>query len=150
MNLNSRGTLHPRWIEAVQRPLDGFLNCELELYDVDMLDNGANYDWRTNTGANGGATILFTGPAQLQVYRFTLTMDAPAGSVDQVRSARFTIDHEDIAGVTVRKGQMVRVTSAPNDPSLEHYQYVVNSGFNSASSFRRTIECEVDMARVVE
>lgn len=75
-------------------------------------------------------------------------MDAPAGSVDQVRNVRFTLNKTISEGIDIRKGQIVRVTSCPLDSSLERYQYIVNSGLNSGWSFRRTIETEVDMARV--
>lgn len=149
MNLNKRPAIDPRWIDAAQPTLDGFINCTIELLDMNHVEDGQDYDWRTNQGANVEPEVLFTGEAQIQVYRFTLTMDAPVGSVDQTRNARFTVNHPDIAGVDVRKGQRVVVTSCPNDPALERFQYVVNSGFNSGSSFRRTIETEVDMARVM-
>jgi hypothetical protein len=149
MGINARSTLHPRWINSVQNTLDGFISCTISLYDQDLLQTGTDYDWRANTGATVEPTLLFSGPAQIQVYRFTLTMDAPVGSVDQTRNARFTINHEEMAGVVVRKGQRVFVDSCPHDPTLEKYQYVVNSGFNSGASFRRTIETEVDMARVM-
>lgn len=150
MGINNRSAIHPRWVRSADPVLDGFINCTISLYDAQLLQDGAqSYDWRTNTNANADPTLLFTGEAQLQVYRFTLVMDAPAGSVDQVRNARFTIEHEDIANVVVRKGQRIFVDACENDHTLEKYQYVVNSGFNSGSSFRRTIETEVDMARVM-
>lgn len=149
MNLNSRPAQDPRWVNAADNTLDGFLSCTIELYAKDQIDDGQAYNWKTNTGAGGTNTLLFAGDAQLQVYRFTLTMDAPAGSVDQVRSVRFTIKGEDIEGVDVRRGQTIRVTSCDNDPTLERYQYIVNSGLNSGAAFRRTIETEVDLTRVI-
>lgn len=150
MNLNSRPTADPRWIEHVQNPLDGFINCEIDVLDMHLSsDDGRNYDWRTNQGATGAPTILYSGLAQLQVYRFTLTMDAPVGSVDQVRNVRFTLPRKTALELNIRKGMQVRVNSCPNDPALTRYQYVVNSGLNSGWGFRRTIETEVDMARVI-
>jgi hypothetical protein len=149
MGINARGSVDPRWRRAADYTLSGWVNCTISLYDAQLLNDGTGYDWRTNTGANADPTLLFTGEAQMQVYRFTLVMDAPAGSVDQVRNARFTIAHTDIEGVTVRKGQRIIEDSFPNETTLEKYQYVVNSGLNSGWSFRRTIETEVDMARVM-
>jgi hypothetical protein len=149
MGLNARPSVDPRWRSHTDPTLDGWINCTISLYDAQLLENAADYDWKTNTGANAAPTLLFSGEAQMQVYRFTLVMDAPAGSVDQVRNARFTVDHKDIGDIFIRKGQRVFVDACPNDPTLEKYQYVVNSGFNSPWSFRRTIETEVDMARVM-
>ena len=107
----------------------------------------------TTTGARTRVRTqsLWSGEAQAQVYRFTLTMDAPVGSVDQVRNVRFTADARgELNSLDIRKGMRVRVVSCEKNPSLERYQYVVNSGLNSGSNFRRTIETEVDMARVVD
>lgn len=149
MGINNRPSVHPRWNRSADHPLGGFINCTISLYDAQLLQDGAGYDWRTNANANSDPTLLFSGEAQMQVYRFTLVMDAPAGSVDQVRNARFTIDHADIEGVVIRKGQRIFIDACESDSTLEKYQYVVNSGFNSGSAFRRTIETEVDMARVM-
>lgn len=149
VNLNKRPVIDPRWKTSVQSPLDGFLNCEIELLDMHLDEDGVGYNPVTNTGGDSAPEVLFSGSAQMQVYRFTLTMDAPVGSVDQVRNARFTVRLDEIGDVDIRKGQRVRITSCPDDPALERFQYVVNSGFNSGSAFRRTIETEVDMARVV-
>lgn len=149
MNLATRSAIDPRWQAAAGVVLDGFLNCEIELWDQEMTADASNFNWKTNTGSGGSSTLLFAAPAQLQIFRFTLTMDAPAGSVDQIRSVRFTLDRNLVEGINVRRGQSVRVTSCPSDSTLEHYQYVVNSGINSPSAFRRTIETEVDMTRVI-
>lgn len=149
MGINNRGIFHPNYRLASDQVFDRLVSCTISLYDAQLLSDGVGYDWRTNTNANSDPTLLFTGEAQLQVYRFTLVMDAPAGSVDQVRNVRFTVNHKDIENVTIRKGQRIFVDLCPDDHTLEKYQYVVNSGLNSGKSFRRTIETEVDMARVM-
>jgi hypothetical protein len=150
VNLNKRPIVSDKWIESVQPTLDGFVNCEIEILDVHQDQDGRDYDWRTNTGGSAEPTVLYSGEAQFQVYRFTLTMDAPVGSVDQVRSGRFTLKQTaDVAELNIRKGQMIRVTHAPMNPSLTKFQYNINSGLNSGVPFRRTIEVEIDMARVV-
>lgn len=150
MNLNKRPIISEQWINSVQPTLDGFLNCEIELLDMKTEEDwNAGYDWKANTGT-AVPDVLWSGAAQIQVYRFTLTVDAPVGSVDQTRTVRFTMPMADIAGIHIRKGQRIRVTSCDNDPEVMTYQYNVVSGLNSGAGFRRTIECEVDMARVVE
>jgi hypothetical protein len=152
VNLNSRLALDPRFRLAGSEALGGFINCTIDLYDMNWGQDGKadEYNWQTNSGATVEPTLLIGGvDAQIQVYRFTLTMDAPVGSVDQVRTVRFTINSEDADGIDIRQGQMVRVTSCEGDSALERYQYTVNSGINSPVSFKRTIECEVDMKRIV-
>jgi len=151
MNLVTRPIIGEQWREATGQVADGFLNCTIELYDQEQIDDGDNYNWQTNAGAGSASTLLWAGPAQVQVFRFTLTMDAPVGSVDQLRSVRFTIDANDpvIKELDIRRGQSVRVITCPMNHTLTRYQYVVNSGLNSGSSMRRTIETEVDMTRVI-
>jgi hypothetical protein len=130
--------------------MSGFLNCTIDLLDMNMGEDGDDYNWYTNEGAYTEPTRLMSGvSAQLQIFRFTLVMDAPVGSVDLTRTVRFTVASADAEGIDIRKGMMVRVTDCPGDDTLTRYQYIVNSGINSPWSFRRTIETEVDMARVV-
>jgi hypothetical protein len=134
----------------VQAPLDGLDNCVIQLWDHHLVDDGADYDWRTNTGGHADATLLFEGPAQYQVYRYTLVTDGPIGSVDQIRTVRFTIKKSLInPAVKARKGQRIVITECANDDSVTSFRYVVASALNSGSAFRRTIEAEVDMAQVV-
>lgn len=147
-NLAGRRILGPEWSNAAQGPLDGMQNCTIELLDMRTEIQG-EYSWVTNTGGTAAPVVVYSGEAQMQVYRFTLTMDAPVGSVDQVRNARFTVSRDLIGDIDIRKGMQIRVTACDDNPTLTTYQYVVNSGFTSGSALRRTIETEVDMARVV-
>jgi len=147
-NLSGRKVIGPGWIEAVQPTLDGFINCTIDLIDM-QTDETTDYNWKTNSGGTTSTTILYSGEAQFQVYRFTLTMDAPVGSVDQVRNGRFTVKRDLIGDIDIRKGMQIRITACDDNPSLMTYQYVVNSGLNAGTPLRRTIETEIDMARVV-
>lgn len=148
--LSSERVTTARRVEAVQPALDAFESCEIRIVDLPLNQSG-DYDWRTNTTTGQSAPIeLYSGPAQVQVYRFTLTMDAPVGSVDQVRNVRFTVSQKLLGDVDVRKGNRIFITSCPLNPSLTSYQFVVNSGLNSGSPFRRTFETEVDMARILQ
>lgn len=149
-NLLRRQDMSARRAEAVTRIWDDWLNCDIRLIDMNWREDGGDYNWLANTGGLAEPVVLFEGPAQMQVYRFTLVMDAPVGSVDQVRTARFTVGRELLdPAMDIRKGMQIRVLACDHNPSLETYEYVVSSGLNSGSNFRRTIECEVDMARIV-
>lgn len=155
VNLAKRSVIHPWRERRVQHVLDQFDNCTFSLYDQDLLDDydrSLNYDWRANTGADGSNRTRLFGPipGQVQVYRFTLTVDAPVGGVDQYRTVRFTARASDVGDLDIRRGMVVEVDSCPQNPSLETYQFIVASGLNAGAPFRRTIECEVDMARVIE
>ncbi len=151
MNLNNRGAWDPRLKLNVENSLAAFDNVEFELLDMKRrLDNADDWDWKTDT-TSGDTTpqVLFrTDRAQMQVFRFTLTMDGPVGSVDQYRTVRFTFDHRVQPDLRISAGMAIRVVSCPGNPTNESYVYIVNSGLNSGSPFRRTIEAEVDMRRI--
>ena len=151
MNLVTRPAISEQWRESTGQVMDAFLNCMIELYDQEQAEDGSDYNWKTNEGGTADSVLLWSGAAQLQVFRFTLTMDAPVGSVDQIRSVRFTVDANDpgIVDLDIRRGQSIRVIECPMNTTLLRYQYVVNSGLNSGSNMRRTIETEVDMTRVI-
>ncbi len=150
MNLNNRRVMDPRLPEAADFTLDGLENCEIELYHFKRAqDDGDDWDWKTNASSgNAEPVLMYAGPAQMQVFRFTLTMDGPVGAVDQYRTVRFTVKRKDFGDMRIQKGWVIKVTSCPDAPANTTYQYIVNSGLNSGSPFRRTIECEVDMGRV--
>lgn len=148
-NLNNRSALDPRWGRWALRTLDAFESCIISIYDMNTEDAGRDFHpFAPPGGQVSRSTKLFTGPAQMQVYRQTLTMDDVAGSVTQVRSVRFTTGL-DGPNFPVRKGLVVRVDSNPHDPDAENYEYIVTSGLNSGLAWKRTIECEVDMAVIV-
>ena len=147
-NLAGRKIISAAWTDAIQPTLDGFVNCSIRIMGMSTGDI-SDYNWATNSGGTAEPTVLYEGEAQFQIYRFTLTMDAPAGSVDQVRNGRFTIKRDLIGDVDIRKGAQVRILDAPDNPTLLTYQFVVNSGINSGTPARRTIETEIDMARMV-
>lgn len=147
-NLSGRKIIGTAWTEAIQPTLDGFVNCSIRLLDMDLGTTG-EYSWTTNTGGTGTPVVLYEGEAQFQIYRFTLTMDAPVGSVDQVRNGRFTVKRDLIGDIDIRKGAQIRILDCPDNPSLLTYQFTVNSGINAGTPARRTIETEIDMARVV-
>lgn len=151
MNLNNRGAWDPRANLNIEQSLASFDNVAIELLDMRRRDDKAtDWDWKTDSqGPDVAPTVLFsTDRAQMQVFRFTLTMDGPVGSVDQYRTVRFTFDHRVAPDLRISAGMAVRVTSCPGNPANTSYVYIVNSGLNSGSPFRRTIECEVDMRRV--
>lgn len=149
-NLLKRDSLHPYFERGSDVVWDQFTNATIEVIDMNLEDGAPGYNWFTNEESAPSTAIIYRGVAHMQVFRFTLTMDAPVGSVDQVRSARFTINPLLLSPeIDIRKGAQIRVIECATNPSLETYHYIVNSGLNSSHNFRRTIECDVDMGRVL-
>lgn len=147
-NLNNRQALDPRWTSWALPTLRAFENTIIAIYSPNSDINGNDWSPYSGPGGTSRPTLLWQGPAQMQVFRQTLTMDDVAGSVTQVRSVRFTSNLERV-DLPVRKGLIVRVLAAPHDPDSEKYEYVVVSGLNSGLAWKRTIETESDMGAVV-
>lgn len=148
-NLNNRSALDPRWTRWALGTLAAFESCIISIYDMNTENAGQDFNpFAAPGGQVSRSTKLYTGKAQMQVYRQTLTMDDVAGSVTQVRSVRFTTPL-DGPNFPVRKGLIVRIDSCPHDPDAEKYEYIVVSGLNSGLAWKRTIECEVDMSVIV-
>lgn len=145
-NLAKIGAVHPRWPESADVTLDGFQSVRIVLLDMKHGEDGADYDWRTNTGGTVQPTILYHGPASFDLYRFTLTMDDVAGSVGQFRPGRFLVDQDQMPDIFVGKGMQIRITEAANNPWLRYYQFVVTSGLNGSLAFRRIIDCETNLS----
>lgn len=148
-NLNSRSALHPRWTKAPLRVLESFEACVIAIYEPNIGGASAR-DWNPldGPGATAAPTLLWQGPAQLQVYRQSLTVDDVAGSVTQLRSIRITLPLE--TPVMVHKGLMIRVVDSDLNPEAKQYEYIVTSGMTSPLAFKMVIEAEADQAVVVD
>lgn len=166
-NLNTRSALHPRWTRVPQVVLSAFEAVVIAIFDPQNALPGPAFDpWATGgddsfgfgegpfgQDAFGGplgdanmtqvGELLWTGEAQMQVYRQALTVDDVAGSVTQLRSVRFTMDLEE-TNFPIRKGMIVRVISSKYNTMDTTYEYTVTSGANSPLAFKRTIEAETD------
>lgn len=149
MGINARKPTHPRWSATGDFVMEGFENCTIKILDPNSKVDRDTFDpYAAGGELSAPSTLLWEGSAQMQVYRQTLNADDVAGGVTHLRSIRFTTTKKGIV-FPVRKGLIVHITSCPNDPSLETYEYIVTSGLNGALAWRRTIECESDMmARV--
>lgn len=144
MGLNSRGATHPKMIQSAADVLSGFESCEIEIVDPNTNSGNDNFNvWTNETGSE--PNVVWSGSAQMQVFRQTLTLEIPAGGMTQVRSARFTISDE--VAPYVPGGFIVRVTAVDSNRNADamNYQYTVTSGIRAPHAFTTTLECEVDM-----
>ena len=147
MGVNNRGSIDPRYVTHQNISIDGFKNCTIQILDpnIDTIDSAYNA-W-TNAGMSA-MTVLWTGPAQMNVFRQTLNAEVPGGAITQVRSLRF-IAPKSGPNFPIRKGLQVRVIRCPEDPGAIRYQYTVTSGLGAGLGWGRTIEAESDMSVIL-
>lgn len=111
MGLNSRGATHPKMIQSAADVLSGFESCEIEIVDPNTNSGNDNFNvWTNETGSE--PNVVWSGSAQMQVFRQTLTLEIPAGGMTQVRSARFTISDEVAPRSATRWHRTSRVASS--------------------------------------
>lgn len=147
MGVNNRGSVDPRYVTHQNITLAGFMNCTLQILDPNIDGIDSTYSAWTNAGMSA-PTMLWSGPAQMNVFRQTLNAEVPGGAITQVRSLRFIVPK---AGPSfpVRKGLQVRVTLCVDDPAATRYQYTVTSGLGAGLGWGRTIEAESDMSVIL-
>jgi hypothetical protein len=150
--LNSRGAIHPKYVDHVAPVLRGFAQCTITIFDPQTNSGVSGFDaW--NNVQDGTTAAIWTGKAQMQVFRQTLNAETPAGGITQIRSVRFTVPLEDIRTLATRikKGQQVHVTSVESigDDDVMTYQYTITSGVGATLGWTRTIEAETNVSVVV-
>lgn len=148
MGINARPSVHPRVAGHVASSFSGFEICSIQIIDPNTMSGNDNFEpWTNATGST--PAVVWSGRAQMQIFRQTLTVEVPAGGMTQVRSARFTIHGSTVP--VIPRGFIVRVTSVDPAGSQDamSYQYVVTSALEAPTAFSSTLECEVDMGVIL-
>jgi hypothetical protein len=122
----------------------GFEACDIQIFNPRTNTGDENFNpWTNDTGSD--PILIWSGSAQMQVFRQTLTVEIPAGGMTQIRSARFTIS--DLTLPPVPKGFVVKIVAIDSNLNEDaaNYQYTVTGGLQAPYGFTTTLECEVDM-----
>ena len=145
MALNSRGSIDPRWLTHNRSVLYGLQLASVEIFNP--ASGSQTYNAETNTWT-GTTTSLYTGRARIQ------TVNAVSETTDTynptfIKTVRVQISYdknelEDGLMPDIRPNDKMLVTSAPYNPSLEKFIYVVFDVLNSSNAWERTLLCRVD------
>lgn len=139
MALNSRSSIDPRWTTHNAGIVESLMLAQVEIYDAEFSER--TYDATTNVWS-GTATTLYTGKARIQPL--TGASDAPSEYDPTVlQSVRVQIPLTD-STPDIRPSHRLKVTSAPENPALEDFVYIVMGVLNSSNAWERTLMCRVD------
>jgi len=147
MALNTRTILHPSWVSHNKNIEAGMRLADIEIFD--LKGSEATYDAATNTWT-GAREVLWTGKARIQSVRNSVTRQS---SINATNAQQFEV-HIPADGNTLEgsEGQMpdlrpnhqIFVNSAPYDPTLENYIFVITGTLSSSNPWGKMLQCEVD------
>lgn len=120
-----------------------YQTCDIEI--ADYTDVTTTRDWVTGETVTTGEPIgIYTGQARIVGVRSaTLIEGVDQSNATSLKSVRLQVPRKAIGHLS--RGQYVRITSAPQNPTLERYVYKVNSDFQGSSAATRTFEIGVDL-----
>lgn len=145
-NLNSRSFIHPRYTQSARKFADSFANCTIQIIDPKSDSGDESYSPWTNAATTDTTQVVWTGSADMIVYRNSLLTYQPEQAITYERSVRFTLRNGALKGVQINKGYWIRITDAPHNEDLESYLYVILNDVNSELALTANIEATVDMS----
>jgi hypothetical protein len=113
--------------------------AQVEIYDADFSDRA--YNAVTNTWS-GTAINLYTGKARIQPLT-NVSDEASEYNPSVLQSVRVQIPLTS-STPDIRPNHRLKVTSAPENPALEDFLYIVMGVLNSSNAWERTLMCRVD------
>lgn len=147
MALNSRTSIHPNW-SAHNRPVGyGLMLASVQIYNP--ASGSQEYDPETNSWT-GSTTPLYEGKARIQpVNAVNEVMDTYNPTFLKTVRVQIAYNKNTLEdGVNpmpdIRPNDRMSVISAPYNPTLEKFVYIVTDVMNSSNSWERTLVCRVD------
>ena len=147
MALNSRGAIDPRWIYHNRNAVRALELAQVEIYSPST--DAQVYDPITNNWT-GSKTAVYIGRARVQPT--TSASDLPSDynpTVLKMVRVQISYGRNEVAGATkempnIRPNDIMMVTSAPYNESLQNFIYTVVDVLNSSNAWERTLLCRVD------
>jgi hypothetical protein len=142
LRTHSKDLFSPAWVDSLKGAPESAMDATVRLY---WPATGAVYDPETNEYTTGPDEVLYEGKARVQPLRVAARVDSP-GNDTTVQQVLFSIP---IATRTVdfRAQMSARVLSAPLNPSLTGYAYVLREIMDSSNPIEKTLLFEVDQEK---
>ena len=152
-----RGLLHPRYF---RHPVPSLESDYVALIEFTRLDSEANtppeWDEEAEEWTSSALLPLWRGMARLQPNKDWRARNRTWASeetgehalriqMNLYKNLLVPKDEWPAAPVDIKHGDLVTVTSNPNDPVLEGYQFTVRNSMGASDSWLRTILCDVNL-----
>ena len=117
------------------------------IYDPEVSE--AEYDYDTGTWVGGTVDAVYTGKARVQPIRGTSSVNQNANDTT-VQSVLISIPIGIGKNLDLRPKHRARVTSAPLNPTVTKYVYVMQEVVDSSNPLERTFVFRVNQEQIEE
>ena len=131
-----------RWVDGLKHVPESGMAAEIAMYTL----GDKVYDEATNTYVYT-KNYLYTGKARVQPLRSATPRILP-NDTTSVQTVLISLPIDAVLNEDIRPSVQVRVTSAPLNPSLTKYQYIIKEIADSSNPLERTFQAEVNQEAV--
>ena len=126
------------WVDENKDVPESAMNCQISITRI--TGTGA---WNPETGeVTSTTTTVLTTKARIQPLRSSVPKEVPGNDTfTQVMLVSYPVEYTQ----EIRVGDIVKVTSAPQNPDLLRRPFKVKEYMDSGNILERTIQCEVDL-----
>lgn len=126
------------WVDENKDVPESAMNCAITITRI--TGTGA---WNPETGTvTSTVTTILTTKARIQPLRSSVPKEVPGNDTfTQVMLVSYPVEYTQ----EIRVGDIVKVTSAPQNPDLLRRPFKVKEFMDSGNILERTIQCEVDL-----
>ena len=126
------------WVDENKDVPESAMNCVITITRI--TGTGA---WNPETGTvTSTVTTILTTKARIQPLRSSVPKEVPGNDTfTQVMLVSYPVEYTQ----EIRVGDIVKVTSAPQNPDLLRRPFKVKEFMDSGNILERTIQCEVDL-----
>ena len=126
------------WVDENKGVPESAMNCQISITRI--TGTGA---WNPETGTvTSTVTTILTTKARIQPLRSSVPKEVPGNDTfTQVMLVSYPVEYTQ----EIRVGDIVKVTSAPQNPDLLRRPLKVKEFMDSGNILERTIQCEVDL-----
>lgn len=130
------------WVDGLKHAPEAGMAATVDIYTLgDKVYNPATNQYEFTK------TFLYQGKARVQPLRSATPRIMP-NNTTSVQTVLISLPIDAVKTEDIRPSVQVRVTSAPLNPSLLMYQYVVKEIVDSSNPLERTILTEVNQEAV--
>lgn len=139
MGINSRASLHPRWVNHHTRTIDGFKTCTVRISRRNPATD-ISYDPDTQEYTNA-YSVVYEGLARIQPYGINLDLEV----ANDPTARRLSLIQIQGKNLGIETDDMLVVTATDNNTDLEHYKFDIRGSLGSSLEWGTNLICEANL-----
>lgn len=142
MGINSRKSLHPRWVDHNRAVIDGFKTCTVKIYRPNSSTTNPKYNFETGAWDNAKGTLVYEGPARIQPYGINLDLEVGLDPTAR-RLVLVQLQGRDLG---IRNDDMLVVTETDGKhDDLLDYRFDIRGSLGSSVEWGTNLVCETNL-----